>query len=176
MNIILAPEAMYNGATLNISDTLIAYLRNNSSPYNLVDSSTAVLNGKSLTASCVFQNVTTGTYYIQIEHRNTLNSWSQTGGHAVTMGMTSTYDFTTSQSKTYGSNSVLVASKYCIYSGDVNKDGIIDLADQSDIDNDGNNFVTGYVVTDLNGDGLVDLADAVTADNNAANFISAVTP
>ena len=176
MNIIAAPEAMYNGATLNISDTLTAYLRNNSSPYNLVDSSTAVLNGKSLTASCVFQNVTTGTYYIQIEHRNTLNSWSQTGGHAVTMGMTSTYDFTTSQSKTYGSNSVLVASKYCIYSGDVNKDGIIDLADQSDIDNDGNNFVTGYVVTDLNGDGLVDLADAVTADNNAANFISAVTP
>ncbi|HAY33265.1 MAG TPA: YCF48-related protein [Ignavibacteria bacterium] len=176
LNLILAPEAMYNGSTLSMSDTIRAYLRNTSSPYNIADSSTVLLNGKDLTAAAIYQNITSGNYYIQIIHRNVLESWSESGGHSISQGNTSVYDFTTAQSKTFGSNSVLINTKYCLYSGDVNRDGIIDIGDQTDIDNDASNFTTGYVPTDLNGDGVVDLADAVYTDNNAANFISAVTP
>ncbi|MBS1518503.1 MAG: hypothetical protein JSS91_10500 [Bacteroidetes bacterium] len=176
LNLVLAPEGMYNGSGLNFADTVKAYLRNTSSPFAVVDSATAVINSTSLTAPCVFQNAGTGNYYIQIKHRNALESWSKSGGHSITSGVTSTYDFTNAQSQTYGSNSILIGSRFCFYSGDVNKDGIIDIADQSDIDNDAFNFSSGYVVTDLNGDMVVDLADAVIADNNASNFISKITP
>ena len=44
------------------------------------------------------------------------------------------------------------------------------------IDNDAQNFVGGYVVTDLTGDDFVDGTDFSLADNNATNFVSAVVP
>jgi len=71
---------------------------------------------------------------------------------------------------------ILKGVKYCIYSGDVDQDGTVDLADGTLIDNDAFNFGSGYLQSDVNGDGLVDLSDAIYADNNAANFVIAVTP
>ena len=71
---------------------------------------------------------------------------------------------------------IFKAGKYCIYSGDVNQDGIINVIDISDIDNDVFNFVSGYVATDLNGDGTVNALDLGIADNNTVNFISKMTP
>ena len=75
------------------------------------------------------------------------------------------YDFTTSYSQAYGSNQILKGSKYCIYSGDVNQDGAIDLTDMSVIDNDAAVYTPGYNVTDLNGDNIVDLSDMEIANN-----------
>ena len=43
------------------------------------------------------------------------------------------YDFTTAQNKAYGNNLKLVNGKWCIYSGDVNQDGFIDINDQSQV-------------------------------------------
>ncbi|MEO8209166.1 MAG: hypothetical protein ABI840_01285, partial [bacterium] len=176
VNLTLAPEGFYNGTTLNLQDTVTAYLRNAISPFAAVDSAKTTLNQITLTASCVFKNAPTGTYYYQIIHRNALETWSDIGGEAFTKGVTSGFDFTTLQAQTYGSNSVLKFTKWCLYSGDVNRDGAIDLSDLSAIDNDAYNFASGYVVTDLNGDGTTDISDATLADNNASNFISKVTP
>lgn len=54
------------------------------------------------------------------------------------------------------------------YSGDVNRDGTVDVTDIIIIDNDQSLGVTGYVLTDLTGDGLVDNDDAnIASDNNA---------
>ena len=71
---------------------------------------------------------------------------------------------------------ILKGFKFCIYSGDVNLDGTIDISDGSLIDNDASNFASGYVPTDINGDGIVDLADAVFADNNGYNFVTRLVP
>jgi hypothetical protein len=71
---------------------------------------------------------------------------------------------------------ILVGTKWCIISGDVDQDGAVDLLDMIAIDNDVANFVTGNVVTDLNCDGAVDLLDMIICDNNVANFIAAVKP
>ncbi|MEZ4689309.1 MAG: hypothetical protein R3A12_03660 [Ignavibacteria bacterium] len=86
------------------------------------------------------------------------------------------YDFTGSPANSFGNNVILKGSKYCFYSGDVNQDGNINLADILLISNDGANYVTGYEDTDVNGDNITDLTDLVISYNNAKNFISKITP
>ncbi|MBK8984017.1 MAG: hypothetical protein IPM38_17285 [Ignavibacteria bacterium] len=86
------------------------------------------------------------------------------------------YDFTSASSQAFGNNEILVGSKYCIYSGDVNRDGSVDISDNGIIENDAAIFLTGYVVSDLNGDGLTDLSDQTLADNNSFNFVTKSTP
>jgi endonuclease G len=66
--------------------------------------------------------------------------------------------------------------KYCIYSGDVNQDGIIDSGDLRLIDNDYSSYLTGYLVTDLNGDNIVDSGDLAIADNNYSGYITSIVP
>ncbi len=71
---------------------------------------------------------------------------------------------------------ILKNGKYCIYSGDPNQDGAINLTDILSIYNSANSFATGYLTTDLNGDRSVNLADILTAYNNSVNFVVKVTP
>lgn len=158
-------------------DTLRAYIRGPLSPYPFVDSGKAypITTGSHLSARLSLANALQGnSYYIVIKHRNSIETWS---ANPVTItGDSTVYDFTTSLSQAYGNNMILVGGVASIYSGDVNQDGVIDIADISLIDNDGYNYVSGYVVTDLNGDGIVDGSDAAIVDNNAYNFIYAITP
>ncbi|MBK8553837.1 MAG: hypothetical protein IPL53_23410 [Ignavibacteria bacterium] len=175
-NIKLAPEGMYNGTTLNLADTVKAYLRNTNSPFNNVDSSVAVIDPVSLNAAFVFKNAPTGTYYLQIVHRNSLETWSKAGGEALTKGVTANYDFTSAQSQTYGNNSILISGKWCLYSGDVVKNGIVELADVLEIYNNASNFSSGYILSDLTGEGTVDLSDILIAYNNSSDFIAKITP
>ena len=172
----LAPEGFYNGSTLNMSDTITAYLRNTISPFAKVDSSRVVLNSTTFIAPALFQNTQTGSYYIHIKHRNAIETWSKTGGVSLTAGVYMSYDFTSAITQAYGSNMVLVGSKYCFFSGDVNQNGTIDGSDLVYIDNDAFNFESGYLPTDLNGDGLIDGSDLALCDNNASNFITKNTP
>ena len=94
----------------------------------------------------------------------------------MTKGITGNYDFTSLQSQTYGNNSVLVGLKYCIPSGDVNQDGIIDASDVSEVDNDASLSLSGYVQSDLNGDDFVDAADLSIVDNNSYLSLSLIRP
>lgn len=63
-----------------------------------------------------------------------------------------------------------------LYSGDVNQDGTVDASDQSEVDNDVTNSVSGYVQTDLTGDDFVDGSDLSIVENNAAASVSVITP
>ena len=86
------------------------------------------------------------------------------------------YNFTSAQSQAYGNNMTLKGTSYCIYSGNVNQDDIIDGLDLSLVDNDAYNFSSGYFVTDLNGDDIVDASDLALCDMNASNFVAVVRP
>ncbi len=176
----IIPEGFYNVTNqLNVSDTATLFLHSAVSPYNVIDSSTALINYLNFEGVFYFPNTSSGTYYLSVRHRNTVETWSKAGGYAFTSNTVMMYDFSNSQSSAYGNNLVLVDNsplRYGIYSGDVNKDGTIDATDVSTIDNDASNFVSGYVVTDLTGDDFVDGTDFAIADNNAANFVSAITP
>ncbi|MEO8210592.1 MAG: M12 family metallo-peptidase [bacterium] len=172
-NITIGIEGFWNGTT-QVQDTMRFYLRKNSSPYNSVDSSTIFLSSSG-NAVAGFSNASAGSYYIQTKHRNGLEIWSATARSFVNF-TTTNYNFTTPQSQTFGSNTILKSGRYCTYSGDVNQDRAIDLSDLQSIDNASRNFSSGYLAEDLNGDNFADLADYAVADNNAGNFVSVIKP
>ncbi|HNB81878.1 MAG TPA: hypothetical protein PLP14_07260, partial [Chitinophagaceae bacterium] len=83
-----------------------------------------------------------------------------------------TYDFSNAITKAYGSNQATMGGGvFAFYSGDLNADENIDLADFTPLDFDIVNFASGYYNTDINGDGNVDILDAPIVEANAANFI-----
>ncbi len=119
--------------------------------------------------------IQSGSYYITIRHRNSIETVS-----AVPVsfsGYTMNYDFSDVASKAYGNNLKLTADgRYALYTGDVNQDGIVDAGDMIPLDNDAGNSLTGYLASDLNGDGFVNLADLSILENNANSFVSSRTP
>lgn len=177
-NITLAIEGLLdvNTLRLNSRDTVTSYLANSMSPYNFVDSAKSIIDTVNYTGSFLFANAPSGIYYIAIKHRNSLETWSKSGGEEYKVGINLNYNFTTSLAQAYGNNLKLISGLACIYSGDVNNDGTIDIGDLGLIDNDSYNFIVGYANTDVNGDGFVDLIDLAIADNNGLNFVSVVKP
>jgi Domain of unknown function (DUF2341)/Kelch motif len=161
-------EGLYNG-TLMVSDTVTVELHNATSPYSLIESHKGILNTAGV-GTFTFTTVVNGTnYYILVKHRNGLETWSAGGNSFSSYALS--YDFTTSQNKAYGSNLVQKGTKWCIYSGDINHDGLVDLSDLITIDNDNANNVTGYVNTDVNGDGIVNQSDMLIVYNNNKNYV-----
>jgi hypothetical protein len=126
----------------------------------------------------IFSDAVNGAnYYIELQHRNSIETWSKTPQIFTSNSLT--YNFTTANTQAYGDNMIQVDAspvRYAIYGGDVNQDGTVDATDVSMIDNDAFYFISGYVVTDLTGDNFVDGTDFAIADNNAANFVSVVRP
>jgi hypothetical protein len=178
LNLTLAQEGFYNTATnsLRQSDTVSVYIRNILSPYSIVDSARGVIDSLTLTGNFGFRNTPTGTYYIVIKHRNSIETWSRNGGEAFTFGGTLNYDFTSSANKAYGNNLTLVEKRYSLFSGDVDQNGQINLSDIILVFNDQTNFAGGYLTTDVNGDYILNLSDILITHNNSANFISKITP
>lgn len=89
-------------------------------------------------------------------------------GEAITInGLFYNYDFTSSISQAFGNNLKLKSGKYCIYSGDINQDEIIDASDLSEVDNASYEGLSGrYLNSDVNGNGYVDATDVSIVDNN----------
>ena len=123
------------------------------------------------TGTFTFNNVTNNTnYYIAVKHRN---SYSRHGvlHHIALTSYALSYDFTTAPNQAYANNLILVGNKYCIYSGDVNQDGYVNLTDLVAVNNDAYNLVSGYLVTDLTGDLYTDLTDLLIVNNNSYGLV-----
>ncbi len=176
-SITVAPEGFYNTSTqkLNMKDTMKIELRNSTNPYAVVDSAYGVVDSVTLSVQILFQNAPSGSYYIAVKHRNSIETWSATP-QPYSVGQSLIYNFTNAQNKAFGNNLTLKGTKWLIYSGDVNQDGAVDATDVQTIDNDASNFVSGYVISDINGDGFVDGTDFTISDNNASNFVGKLVP
>ncbi len=168
-------EGFYDsGANAMIDDTVRIYLRNSTNPFAKVDSAKAKINSSGI-GSFVFNNASNGVnYYLQIKHRNALETWSKTPQQFSSNHMV--YDFTTASTKAYGDNMKQAGSKWVVFGGDPNADGSIDLSDITLEFNDAANFLSGYLKTDLNGDDFVDLSDVLVSFNNSSLFVFAITP
>ena len=72
-------QGFYNsGSDDMVGDTVKVYLRNNSSPYAVVDSATAFVNSSGQ-GTFTFSNAVNGTpYYLELVHRNSIETWSKT--------------------------------------------------------------------------------------------------
>ncbi len=172
-------EGLYISDKLNKCDTAKVYLRNISMPYAIIDSAVSEIDSINFTGVFDFKNAPAGNYFYQIKHKNSIETWSKTGGENYLGGISNSYDFTNSVNKAYGNNLVKVNNspqRFAVYSGDIDQDGAIDVSDGSITENDAYAFISGNVITDLNGDGIVDIGDVVFVDNNASNFIIVLKP
>ena len=166
-------QGFYNGSTM-IPDTVTVELRNAFSPYNLVQSQKGVLNSAGNGTFSFLTAANDTSYYIVVKTWNTVETWSARG-QSFTSGELS-YDFTNAATQAYQSNMIQIGSKWCIYIGDLNQDGYVNLGDLILVNNDAYNHVTGSVVTDLNGDLFTNLIDLNIVNNNSYNHITAHTP
>lgn len=169
-------EGFYNKATrLMNPDTLYLSLRSAGDPYNEVGFSKVYLSSAGA-AEVHFAGAPQGLYYLKIQHRNSLETWSNVFSIVNSFAFC---DFTSSLNSVYGSNCTRINTLpdvFGIFGGDINHDGVIDLFDLAVIDNAAYLFSSGYVDEDVTGDNFVDLADLAIADNNAFNFVFAVIP
>jgi hypothetical protein len=173
----IIPEGLYDiySNNLLLKDTIRSYLRDSDSPYHIIDSSKGTLDSLTFTAEMVFLNAPSGDYYIEMNHRNSLNVWSN-APVSYSTGDKLSYDFTSNASQAFGNNQVLAGTKWCTFSGDIDKDGSVDMLDLNMIFNDVSNFSTGYIQSDVNADGRVDLIDLNIVFNNSANFRRTINP
>ncbi len=180
INLTVLMEGMYDPmfSEMKRRDTVTVYLRNVTSPYSAVDSARKVIDSVSFSAVFNFTNAPSGRYYLDVKHLNCIETWSRSGGDTIiNNGTINNYDFTYSAAQAYGNNLKLKGTEYCMFSGDVDQNGFIDLDDLLLISNDAGNFITGnYLPADLTGEGIVDLEDVTVCYNNAVNFVSVIRP
>ena len=161
-------EGIYDGTTM-LTDTVKVELHNEVSPFELVSSSTGILDSTGHGSFNFTSGVSGVPYYLVVRHRNSIETWSASSVSD------STYDFTSAQSMAFGNNMIQKGSKWCIYSGDVNQDGFITSDDFTGIDND-INFGDYHVENDLNGDLFITSDDFTFIDNNASMGITIQVP
>jgi hypothetical protein len=159
-------EGLYNGSTM-VPDTVTIELRNAVSPYQIIDQTKILLNSNGQGTGRFNSAINGVPYYLVLKHRNALETWSALTQTFSNSAMS--YDFTSASSKAYGNNLKQVGSKWCIYSGDINQDGIINFQDLNSVFLDNVNGVTGYTSSDLNGDMFTESEDLIRVFIN--NFL-----
>ncbi|MBX7043759.1 MAG: hypothetical protein K1X85_12750 [Ignavibacteria bacterium] len=169
-------QGFYDAGTQQmIRDTVTVVARSTAPPYQFLSVSKNYADASGYGEYSLEMLLPRGSYFFQIIHRNSIETWS--AGNAPPIGLKRPgYDFTQSVSSAFGNNLTLSGTKYCIFGGDVNTDGIVDAQDQSIADNDAFNIVTGYTASDVNGDGITDAADLSLIENNAFSFVQKITP
>lgn len=175
LNLTAIIEGFYNENlnTMN-NDTIKVILRSDIFPYNIIDSAKGFMNDTGF-AVLNFQKADNATgYYIVLKHRNSIETWSQTGNSFTVNSMS--YNFTSVQTNAFGNNLVLKGTKYCIYSGDVDYDGVIDGSDLSNVENSVAISETGYINSDVNGDSFADAGDLSIVENNTFASVILIRP
>jgi hypothetical protein len=164
LNLTVLIQGFYDNVSgLMVKDTVAVLLKNITTPYSTIDSVRTLLDSLGQGTIKLPGTIRNGTFYVVIRHRNSLETWSTSGGVLFNSSNTN-YNFTTAITQAFGSNLLLKGTKWCIISGDVNQDGSIDALDRSACWNDRN--LSGYYATDLNGDGVVDALDRSIVWNN----------
>ncbi len=158
-----------------LCDTIIVGLHAAGGSHDLIASSQSTISTSGLGQFTFTPEVTNGSYYISLHHRNSIETWS---ANPVLINETVSYDFTTGASKAYGDNQLQTfdLAGYAIYNGDINHDGAIDGSDFLDLDPSIQNGDGGYATGDLNGDGAVDGSDFLALDPNVQNGVGAAIP
>jgi hypothetical protein len=113
------------------------------------------------------RSVDPGSYYVVVRHRNHLPVMSA-GPVAISANSSALYDFTTAQTKAYGTNPMKLlprGSVYGMYVGDANGDGSVTISDRV-LWKTQNGGSPGYLSADFNLSGDVTISDRVLWKSN----------
>ncbi len=132
-------ENLGSGPGSSMVDWVLVELRSASNPAQIVARRAAMLKNNGLllntdgSEGIVFSNVSAGSYYIVVFHRDHLGIMSSA---PVPLSSNSTlYDFTTAMNKAYGQNPMiqLTTGVFGMYAADGNADGVINIADRDEV-------------------------------------------
>lgn len=179
LNIKVLMEGLYNPMLNQMvrKNEVAIFLRKSESPYEVVGVSVNNIDSIDFTGLFQFNVIPDHSYYIVANVSNKcIETWSKIGGEVFT-GRTGNYNFTNSISKAFGNNLKLIGSNYCIYTGDVTSDGVIDSQDISLIE-ELINWEGGetFLYFDLDRDDILDATEISLIENNIGiNEISPFT-
>ena len=168
-----------------VADHIAVELHNAISYASIVNSTPDVPLSTTGTASLTVPATLSGSYYITIKHRNSVET---TTAAAVSFAGGTINQSFGAPANVFGGNLALSSdSHYLIYAGDVTsgstpypaapvKDGVVDLVDDYYVYASFLNGDFGYLPGDVNGDGVVDLLDAYMVYTNFLLGIYAITP
>ncbi len=158
------------------ADSIFISAMDPNSPYAEVDRQPGILktNGD-VTVTFGSAVVANSSYYLKINHRNSVETWSAA---PVLLTAITSYSFSSSTSQAFLSNEAETfdALYAAIYTGDINQDGAVDGSDFLELDPKIQNGEGGYNNGDLNGDGAVDGSDFLLLDPNVQMGIGAAIP
>ncbi|MEO8664604.1 MAG: LamG-like jellyroll fold domain-containing protein [Ignavibacteria bacterium] len=169
-------QGFYNPvAHIQIGDTMKILIANNVAPFNFIDSSVAILSPGGEGLYSLKQELLRTSFYVVLKHRNSLETWASST--TFLFDDERFYNFFDDIGRAYGDNQTQVEQNiFGIFSGDINRDGNINLADIILTSNASTNFATGYVNTDITGDNNTNLTDILIVFNNSNKFVSLIRP
>ena len=176
----VTPQGFYRGTPSifnGIGDTVTIYLHRADLPNIKVDSTTLLIDAFTTTTP-TFSRALSGTYYFEVRHRNSIETWSKAGGEAYSRGSIFSFDFL-QVNAAFNNNQYQVNvpnNLWGMFGGDIDRNGFVDLSDITQVYNDASAFVTGYVITDVTGDNITDLNDIILTYNNSSNFVTVQRP
>jgi hypothetical protein len=148
-----------------VCDTVIVSLAQSSSPYTILYSDTSLLDTDGDVKLEFPLSADGGTYYLVLNHRNSLETWSSVPVAISTTG--GSYDFSSAASSAYGNNLCnLGDGHFAIWSGDLDQDDIINFSDMTSLDSYIQQMMYGYQQGDLSGDNHSESADYSLLENN----------
>jgi len=176
----VTPQGFYRGTPSifsGVGDTVTIYMHRADLPNVKVDSTTVIIDAFT-TANPTFTKALSGTYYFEVKHRNSIETWSKAGGEVYNRGAGVNFDFlqvnTAFNNNQYQIN--VPNNLWGMFGGDIDKNGFVDLSDITLVYNDASAFVTGYVKTDVTGDNITDLNDIILTYNNSSSFVIVQRP
>jgi hypothetical protein len=160
-----------------VADQVTVELHDATTPYAMAYEFTPIdLNTDGTLTISVLPGTITGSYYIAVKHRNSIQTWSANPFDFSGAGPF-TYDFTLDAANAYGSNvKDLLDGYFAFYCGDVDQDGGVGSPDMGLVDNQSAAFGGGYIPEDVDGDGSVGTVDMGMVDNNSSAFVGLVIP
>lgn len=115
-----------------------------------------------------------GSYYITVRHRNSIETASALPVSFAGSRISHSFG---APSDAYGGNLKLSSDgRYLIFGGDANQDGRVDTGDYTPVVNDASRYVRGYIYTDIDGNGSVDTGDYSIMVNNANRYVRTIRP
>ena len=172
------------GSTTNDVDTIFISAMNAGGSHTLISRQVGILktNGNVVVAFNA-PVVPTTSYFIRVQHRNALETWSAL---PVVFNTNTSYDFTTAKANAFGDTQTQTSdlNVWALFSGDISsavtglgqQDGIMESQDYGDMENAVFSTLTGYKVEDITGDGVVESADYGFMESNVFFTIVAIRP
>ncbi|MHC1776066.1 MAG: beta strand repeat-containing protein [Lentimicrobium sp.] len=192
LQLTLLLEGLYNGSGMmnpvsdgngiaiwdaTIADQITVDFHDNNNYENVIVSVPDVLIHTNGNATLTIPSVYSGSYYIAVKHRNSIETVSAIPVNF--SGSTISFNFTNSAGQAYGDNQKDLngdGSIWGFFSGDVTQDGYIEFVDVIPIYNRNVNSASGYLLEDIDGNGFIEFLDYIIAYNNNINSVGIISP